>query len=302
MTDGGRRVEASGTLSPPGTPGTIATVTAYSNPLLKRMRQLRDKKHRRAEGLFLAEGLRILADGMATGRTPRYLFHAQAGLLPDIARQVIDRTLAPGGAVIETTPDILGKLSGKDNPQAMVGVYHDHWTPLDRLDRDSAPIWLVAERMRDPGNLGTILRIGDAVGAGGLILLDECADAFGTDAVRASMGAVFSQSITGCARQDFIGWLRRGAGCLVAATLADDAVDYEQPDYGAEGARPTFVMVGNEAQGLPAELAAAADLRVTMPMLGRADSLNAAMAMAVLAYRVLSKHRARDGAPMRGGG
>src|SRR3546814_12180290 len=85
---------------------------------------------------------------------------------------------AAGGDLIVTSPDILGKISGKDNPQALVGVYRDRLTPLQEIDRASADIWIVAQSLRDPGNLGTILRTGDAVAAGGLILVDACVDPF----------------------------------------------------------------------------------------------------------------------------
>jgi len=141
----------------------------------------------------------------------------------------------------------------------------------------------VAQALRDPGNLGTMLRTGDAVGAGGLILIDDCADPFSVEAVRASMGAVFTQRIALARWDEFIAWLRDGEGQLVAASLRD-AQDYRGAPYRA----PCFVMVGNESRGLPEEYESACDLRVTMPMKGRADSLNAAVAGAVLAYEVLA--------------
>ena len=156
-------------------------------------------------------------------------------------------------------------------------------TSLTALDRDTAPIWLVAQALRDPGNLGTMLRTGDAVGAGGLILLDDCADPFSVEAVRASMGAVFTQRVARASWNEFAEWLRAGAGQLVAASLRD-AVPYRGAPYAA----PCFVMVGNESRGLPEDYEMAADLRVTMPMRGRADSLNAAVAAAVLSYEVLA--------------
>lgn len=155
-------------------------------------------------------------------------------------------------------------------------------TSLASLDRNSAQIWLVAQELRDPGNLGTMLRTGDAVGAGGLILIDDCADPFSVEAVRASMGAIFTQHVARATWDEFLPWLRSGSGQLVAASLRD-AVPYRGAPYTA----PCFIMVGNESQGLPEDYEAACDLRVTMPMRGRADSLNAAVAGAVLAYEVL---------------
>jgi len=165
----------------------------------------------------------------------------------------------------------------------VVGVFDEWDTGLAALDRSAAPIWLVAQALRDPGNLGTMLRTGDAVGAGGLILIDDCADPFSAEAVRASMGAVFTVPLAQARWEEFLPWLRGGSGQLVAASLRD-AVPYRDAAYAA----PCFILVGNESQGLPEEYEAACDLRVTMPMRGRADSLNAAVAGAVLAYEVLA--------------
>jgi len=263
------------------------SITGYSNPTVKYLRSLRDKKHRRREGKFLAEGLRLLTDALESGRVPEVLVMAQARdphPLLDALEQAVD---AAGGEVIETSPDILSKITGKDNPQGVVGVFQEFDTSLSALDRSTAPIWLVAQALRDPGNLGTMLRTGDALGAGGLILIDDCADPFSVEAVRASMGAVFTQGIARAPWDEFIAWLREGGqddrGQLVAASLRD-AVPYRSAPYTA----PCFVLVGNESRGLPEEYEAACDLRVTMPMRGRADSLNAAVAAAVLGYEVLA--------------
>ena len=260
------------------------TITGFSNPTVKALRALRDKKHRKREGRFIAEGLRLLTDAREGGRLPETLVMA-SGRDPHPLLDALEADIvAAGGEVIETTPEILSKITGKDNPQAVLGVFGEFDTSLQAVvDRTTAPIWLVAQALRDPGNLGTILRTGDAVGAGGLILIDDCADPFSAEAVRASMGAVFTQAIAQAGWDEFLAWLRAGEGQLVAASLRD-AVPYR----GASYATPCFVLVGNESRGLPEAYEAACDLRVTMPMKGRADSLNAAVAAAVLAYEVLA--------------
>jgi TrmH family RNA methyltransferase len=259
------------------------TISGFSNPTVKALRALRDKKHRKREGRFLAEGLRLLTDARECDRLPETLVMA-AGRDPHPLLEALEADVAAaGGEVIETSPEILGKITGKDNPQAVLGVYAEFDTSLAGLDRAVAPIWLVAQALRDPGNLGTMLRTGDAVGAGGLILIDDCADPFSAEAVRASMGAVFTQAIAQASWDEFIAWIRGGEGQLVAASLRD-AVPYRGAPYAA----PCFLLVGNESRGLPEEYEAACDLRVTMPMRGRADSLNAAVAAAVLAYEVLA--------------
>ncbi|MFT3976961.1 MAG: RNA methyltransferase [Sphingomonas bacterium] len=261
-------------------------ITAYSNPLVKHVRDLRDKRHRRESRQFLAEGLRILTEAHETGRIPRLLFFAAASARHPLVERLIAAVEGADGGAIETTPDILSKLSGKDNPQAVVGVFDEFAVPLEALDRTSAGIWLVAERLRDPGNLGTILRTGDAVGAGGLILVGDCVDPFSVEAVRASMGALFTVPVVRCDWEAFLTWLHAGPGTLVGLSLQTDH-DYRTPTYPA----PTFLLTGNEAQGLPEEYEAACDLLVKLPMLGKADSLNAAVATAVMAYQVLASQR-----------
>lgn len=258
-------------------------ITGFSNPTVKYLRSLREKKHRKAAGKFLAEGLRLLTDARECGHLPEMLVMASGRdphpLLDTLEREV----LAAGGDVIETSPDILSKITGKSNPQAVAGVFAEFDTSLAALNRGKAKIWLVAQALRDPGNLGTMLRTGDAVGAGGLILIDDCADPFSVEGVRASMGAIFTQQVAQARWEEFLPWLRASEGQLVAASLRD-AVPYRGAPYQA----PCFILVGNESQGLPEEYEMACDLRVTMPMMGRADSLNAAVAGAVLAYEVLA--------------
>ncbi len=259
-------------------------ITGFSNPTVKFLRSLREKKFRRLEGKFLAEGLRLLTDARASGHVPEMLVVAKGRDDHPLLAAIEADVAAHGGEVIETSQDILAKITGKDNPQAIAAVYAEFDTSLAGLDRSKANIWLVAQALRDPGNLGTMLRTGDAVGAGGLILIDDCADPFSVEAVRASMGAVFTQKIAQAKWDEFLPWLRAGAGQLVAASLRD-AVPYRSAGYTA----PCFILVGNESRGLPEDYEMACDLRVTMPMNGRADSLNAAVAAAVLAYEVLAE-------------
>ena len=260
-------------------------ITAFSNPLIKQVRGLREKKNRRAEGLFLAEGLRILTEAREAGRLPEVLLFASGHRHP-LLDALIDATEAAGGDVVETTADIIGKVTAKDNPQTVIGAYRMFGGGLDDLDRGSAPLWIVAQALRDPGNIGTILRTGDAVGAGGLILIDDCADPFSVEAVRASMGALFTQQIAAARWPEFLAWLRSGEGQLVGTSLKTDH-DY----LGVTYQQPCFLLIGNEQQGLPADYEAECDLLVKIPMAGRADSLNAAIAAAVMAFAVTASWR-----------
>ena len=261
-------------------------VTAFSNATVKRIRSLRDKKARRAEGLFLAEGLRIIAEARDSGALPEIIAFSSAGGVHPLAAEIVAATEAAGGEAIETTPDILSKMSGKDNPQMLLAAYRQPDTALERIDRSAAPLWIAAQALRDPGNIGTILRTGDAVGAGGLILIDECADAYSVEAVRASMDAVYTQGVAAARWDEFLPWLRSGPGQLVGTSLKATS-DYLEARY----EQPCFVLIGNEQQGLPADYEAECDLLVKIPMAGRADSLNAAIAAAVMAFQIKASWR-----------
>ena len=256
-------------------------VTAFSNTTVKRLRSLRDKKARREEGLFLAEGLRILTEARDSGRLPEILAFSAQGAAHPLAAEIIAAAEAAGAEAIEVPPELLTKMSGKDNPQLLLGAYRQPSTNLADIDRAASPLWIVAQALRDPGNIGTILRTGDAVAAGGLILIDDSADPYSVEAVRASMGAIFTQQVAAARWDEFLPWLRSGSGQLVGTSLKTDT-DYLKADY----KQPCFLLIGNESQGLPADYEAACDLLVKMPMRGRADSLNAAVAAAVMAFHV----------------
>jgi RNA methyltransferase, TrmH family len=218
---------------------------------------------------------------------PEIIAYAGGPGLHPLAVEIIQATGEAGGDAIETTPDILSKMSGKDNPQMLVAAYRQPRRTLHDLDRSTADLWFVAERLRDPGNIGTILRTGDAVGAGGLILVDDSADPYSVEAVRASMGALFTQSVVQASWSEFLPWLRSGPGQLIGTSLRTDT-DYLAADY----RRPCFLLIGNEQAGLPAAYEEECDLLVKIPMAGRADSLNAAIAAAVMAFQVQASWRA----------
>lgn len=262
-------------------------VTSFSNATIKRVRSLAQKKHRQAEGLFMAEGLRVAQEAVDAGYVPKILIFAEGTAGHCVTAGLIAATEEAGGDAVEVSRDILHKVTGKDNPQAAVGVFPLLGTALARLDRTASDIWIVCERLKDPGNLGTILRTADAVGAGGVILLDESCDPFSVEAVRASMGAVFTVPVAQAAGPDFLAWLRSGPAMLVGTSLAASE-DYQAVRY----VPPTFVFMGNEQSGLPRAYEAACDALVKIPMLGKADSLNVAVSCAVMLYEVLNQRRA----------
>ena len=254
-------------------------VTSLTNPTVKAVRALHLRKERDETGLFVAEGLKAVIEGIETGHAPRILLHgAEAAGHPLLARAV-QATLAANGEAIEVTEGILAKVSRRDNPQAVVGVFEQVFRPIETIAPQAARCWVALHRVRDPGNLGTIVRTADAAGCGGVILVGECCDPYSVEAVRATMGSIFATPLTKATEAEFAAWRNRWPGSVVG-TLLSAEVDYRQAAY----ARPALILMGNEQQGLPPDMAALCDVNVKIPMRGRADSLNLSVATGVMIY------------------
>lgn len=263
----------------------ITEISSPANPVFKSLKSLADKKGRREHGLFLAEGLRVCTEALASGHVPKYLIFAADAEAHPLTQALIAAVERARGMAIRSTRELLHRLTGKDNPGAVAAAYAIPDTSLARLDRSKAALWVVAENLKDPGNFGTMLRTCDATGAGGVILLDQSCDPFSLEAVRASMGALFTRQIAQSPGEAFFDWLRSGPGQLVGAALAGNTIDYRQHRFTA----PTFLFMGNEQSGLPEAYAAHCDALVKLPMKGGADSLNVAVATAVLLYEALGQ-------------
>lgn len=255
-------------------------VTSHSNPTVKRVRALHMRKERQESGLFLAEGLKIVTEAIELGHSPQILIHGKAFSHP-LLDKAIGVTEAAGGEVLEVPADILEKISKRENPQAVLGVFRQAFTPLDLLDPHAATVWVGLEAVRDPGNLGTIIRTVDAAGAGGVVLIGECCDPYSVEAVRATMGSIFSVPIAKASQDEFLAWRVAWPGSVVG-TLLTAMHDHRSADYRA----PSLILMGNEQQGLTPALAGACDLNVKIPMRGRADSLNLSVATGIMIYAV----------------
>jgi TrmH family RNA methyltransferase len=207
----------------------------------------------------------------------------------DDARLSSVRTAArqAGGDVVAVPPAVMRSLANRDNPRGVLGVFEqriERWTTVEFTPDD---LWVGLDRVRDPGNLGTIIRTVDAVGATGVVLVGDCTDPFGVDAVRATMGSIFDVRVATASAHEFVGWRRRFEGSVVGTQPA------AARDYRSLGdRRPAVLLMGNEQAGLPDELAAVCDQLVRIPMAGRADSLNLAVATGVMLFE-MSRDRLR---------
>ncbi len=256
-------------------------VTSLANATVKAVRALHLRKEREATGLFLAEGLKIVVDALDLGCTPQILMFSREAADHPLLRRAAQATRSAGGEVIEVTGDILEKVSRRDNPQTVVAVFAQSFRPLAEIEPDVATCLVALEQVRDPGNLGTIVRTADAAGCGGVILIGETVDPFSVEAVRATMGSIFAVPISRATRAEFLDWRRAWPGAVVG-TLLSATHGYREAPY----RRPTLIVMGPEQAGLSAEIAAACDVNVKIPMRGRADSLNLAVATGVMIYAV----------------
>jgi len=260
--------------------GQVKEVTSLANPIIKDIKALADKKTRQETGTFLAEGLKLVIDAIELGWTIRTLVYAKAAKGKPLVDQMAARTVASGGLVLEVNEKVLSSITRRDNPQMVVGIFDQRWKALKDIRPKPGETYVALDRVRDPGNLGTIIRTSDAAGASGVILVGETTDPFSLETVRATMGSVFAVPVTQATVEEFLAW-KKTAGVSVVATHLAGAVDYRTIDYRK---KPIVLLMGNEQSGLPEALAKQADALARIPQQGRADSLNLAVATAVMLF------------------
>lgn len=243
-------------------PATV--ITSAANPTIKRLRSLSDKKHRQAEGLFLAEGEKVLDRARNCGWEPEFVAATRQQALWGKAQQLL------------VAEEVLGKLSAQNNPNNVVAAFRQRWA-TELLPQG---VWLALEDIRDPGNLGTIIRTADAAGAAGIVLAGNCCDPWGPEGVRATMGSIFAVPLVRCTTPELIHaiqtWPGESAGTHLKARL----------DYRRSYARPTLIVMGSEGAGLSDAVTEACSTLVRIPMAEGPESLNVATATALLLFEV----------------
>ncbi|HTV67924.1 MAG TPA: RNA methyltransferase [Rhizobiaceae bacterium] len=274
------------------TVGQVKEVTSLANPLVKDIKALALKKFRDQQNAFLAEGLKLVIDALDLGWTIKTLIFAKSGKGNPAVEKVAARTVAAGGTVLEVSEKVLAAITRRDNPQMVVGVFAQDWLTLKDVRPAKDDVWVALDRVRDPGNLGTVIRTADAVGAKGVILVGETTDPFSIETVRATMGSIFAVPVAKTTQEAFIAW-RKGFAGLVAGTHLKGAVDYRTVEYAG---KPVLLLMGNEQQGLPDVLADICDRLVRIPQAGRADSLNLAVATGVMLFEIRRKALTLGGA------
>jgi TrmH family RNA methyltransferase len=262
--------------------GQVKEITSLANPVIKDIRGLALKKNRDAQKQFVAEGMKLVTDALEGNWPVHVLVYAKRMAHEPHLQAVAAKARARGALILEVSEKVLGTISRRDNPQMVIAVFGQRWSELSSIKPRNNDVWVALDRVRDPGNLGTIVRTVDAVGAKGVILVGETTDPWGIEAVRATMGSLFHVPLARATTGQFLDWRKSWQG-MVVGTHLEGAVDYREPDYSAS---PVLLLMGNEQQGLPPELAAACDALCLIPMAGAADSLNLAVATGVMLFEV----------------
>ncbi|EYS90825.1 hypothetical protein X471_00958 [Bartonella bacilliformis str. Heidi Mejia] len=261
--------------------GQVKEITSLSNPIIKDLKALNKKKKRNQEGLFMAEGLKLVIDALNLGWTIQTLIFSKSTRGNTTIENTAAHILANGGYVIRASQKIMESITHRDNPQTVVGIFKQQWHPIETITESAKDVYIALDRVRDPGNLGTIIRTADAVGAKGVILIGETTDPFSPETVRATMGSIFSIPLYRFNENAFLDWSTNFKGMIIGAHL-QGAVDYRTIDFKG----PIILLMGNEQQGLSNALANRCHQLARIPQNGHADSLNLAIATAIMLYEI----------------
>ena len=248
-------------------------ITSKTNPKIKQIRALHQRKEREATGLFIVEGIAHVTSAIESNAQIEYLCYAPDLLTSPFAQELIQRESLSGLACYDVAADVFESISDKENPSGIVAVVHKPKTNLQSLIFNTHSLFVALVAPQDPGNIGTILRTMDAVNANGLILVDGGADAYHPTSVRASMGAVFTQKIVAATFNELSDWAKTNQYRIVG-TSAKANDDYRNAKYTS----PIILLMGSEQKGLSEEHLAICDQTVNLPMMGKVSSLNLAVA------------------------
>lgn len=261
-------------------------IASRNNPYLRKLRLLHQREGRDKTGLFLIDGIRPVAEAIKMDVKLETLLLAPRLLIHPSAQRLARRLQRSGTPILSVTPEVYHSLSQAVEPQGIGAVVRQKWERLDQVKPSRGLCWVAVESVQSPGNLGTIIRTSEAVGCAGLILIGDSADPYDPATVRASMGALFNQRFVRTSQAAFAEWKKRRQCTLVGTSPAAER-DYHTVVY----PRPTILLMGSEKQGLSEAMQALCDLRVKIPMVGRSDSLNVAVATSILLYELFNQRR-----------
>jgi RNA methyltransferase, TrmH family len=257
-------------------------ISSAANPLVKRVRALADRKHRRGESAFVVHGIQPVWQAVEAGADIEVLLLAPDLLHHGGALDMVDAQEAGGVRVARLTGELFGRISDRDGPSGLAAIVRATPARVGDLAVPAGGLFAALHEPGNPGNVGTIIRTASAAGVSAVILIGPSADPYDPVAVKASMGALFSVQVAMAeSGAEFLAWAA-SAGVTVAATSGLAALSC----WDAAWSLPLALLFGSEGTGLPPGLLAGAGLQVSIPMTGTAESLNLAVAAGVLLYEV----------------
>jgi len=266
----------------------MTRLTGSSNPVIKEIRSLKNKSDREEKGLFFIEGTRFVSEALKENAGIRCIVFSEAFLSGGASAEIINDVKGKGIICYEVPDSLFGSISDTQNPQGILAVLE-----LKRkLLRDTAiseGLLILLDNIRDPGNMGTIIRTADAAGCAGVVVSDGCADIYNPKVLRSTMGSVFHLPVCYGGSISEMMQLIKQRGFLLCASHLEGSVSI----YDADLSGNTALIIGSEAEGISVETARNADLLIKIPMAGRAESLNASVAAGVMMFEAMRQRRTR---------
>ena len=258
----------------------VTQITSTRNRRIVEARKLAHRKHRKRQGRFLVEGLQIIHMALDAGARPVEVFYCEECFAGPEAPALLRRLRAAGANLIPVARHVMESLSERDEPQGLVVTFALFEHRLDDLHLGENALLVVLDRLQDPGNLGTLIRTADAVGASGVILVEPCVDPFDPKTVRGTMGSLFNVPLvrTGDVEGLFRWFEEHGVHAVGA-----DARQGRMWGEGLWRGRVALVL-GNEARGISPDVREHLRAYARLPIVGKAESLNVAVAGGVLMY------------------
>lgn len=263
-------------------------IESAQNKKIKWLASLKNARRRRAEGVVVAEGVRLVEMAAEAGWTLRLCLVTEEAAREERVQRILEKLEARRCPLFAVAPDVYRKASDTEAPQGILLVLEARAASLEALTGCGELLAVVLDGVQDPGNAGTIVRTADAAGADAVICLSNTIDLFSAKAVRASMGSVFHVPIVcGVPHETLREFLQSERVRLLAGDLDETAQPYPAADYGGRVA----LAFGNEGGGISDAVRRMAQEKVFIPMFGRAESLNVATAAALLLYEAAGQRR-----------
>jgi len=270
---------------------TLAAITSDKNPKIQQVIRLREKSgQRKAERLFVIEGIRELTLALKSGYPVKEIYYCPQFVKPEILSDL--KKICGKADWMEISGRAYEKVALRETTEGVIAVAEMRELKLGQIKLSENPLLLVVESVEKPGNLGALLRTTDAAALEAVIVCDPSVDLYNPNVIRSSLGCLFAQQIALCTTEEAIAWLRKKGVKMLAAT-PEKAKQYTTADF----TQPSAIIVGSEAQGLSSAWMDNCDAKIFIPMQGVVDSLNVSVSAAVILFEAVRQRQAPHGVP-----